>query len=72
MQALVGLRQFLGYDTVPANFDVIGDLAYQPVQVNLEDLQAKRSKIGLIIAPPNWESLPHESQYRLWPRLMAK
>jgi cobalt-zinc-cadmium efflux system outer membrane protein len=41
VQALVGLRQFLGYDSVPADFDVLGDLAYQPVQANLEDLQAR-------------------------------
>jgi cobalt-zinc-cadmium efflux system outer membrane protein len=41
VQALVGLRQFLGYDAVPENFDVIGDLAYQPIQTKLEDLQAK-------------------------------
>ena len=41
VQALVGLRQFLGYDAVPADFDVIGDLAYQPLQVKLEDLQAR-------------------------------
>ena len=41
VQALVGLRQFLGYDAVPENFDVIGDLAYQPIQAKLEDLQAK-------------------------------
>jgi len=40
-QALVGLRQFLGYDAVPANFDVIGELEYQPLKGNLEDLQAK-------------------------------
>ena len=40
-QALVGLRQFLGYNAVPANYDVIGDLAYQPLKANLEDLQAK-------------------------------
>lgn len=39
VQALVGLREFLGYDAVPANFDVIGELAYQPVKANLEDLQ---------------------------------
>src|SRR5580698_7146918 len=38
VQALVGLRQFLGYDAVPANYDVIGDLAYQPLKANLEDL----------------------------------
>jgi cobalt-zinc-cadmium efflux system outer membrane protein len=41
VQALVGLREFLGYDAVPENFDVIGDLAYQPIQAKLEDLQAK-------------------------------
>jgi cobalt-zinc-cadmium efflux system outer membrane protein len=41
VQALVGLREFLGYDAVPADFDVIGDLAYQPLKANLEDLQAK-------------------------------
>src|SRR5579862_4106564 len=41
VQALVGLREFLGYDAVPADFDVIGDLAYEPLQANLEDLQMK-------------------------------
>jgi len=40
-QALVGLRGFLGYNAVPADFDVVGDLAYQPLQGNLEDLQAR-------------------------------
>jgi len=41
IQALVGLREFLGYNAVPANFDVVGDLAYQPVKGNLDDLQAR-------------------------------
>ena len=40
-QALVGLREFLGYNAVPADYDVIGDLAYQPLKVNREDLQTK-------------------------------
>lgn len=40
-QALVGLRQLIGYDAVPANYDVSGDLVYQPLKGNLEDLQAK-------------------------------
>jgi cobalt-zinc-cadmium efflux system outer membrane protein len=40
-QALVGLREFLGYNAVPADFDVIGDLAYQPLKANLEDLQMR-------------------------------
>src|SRR5271169_214435 len=41
VQALVGLREFLGYNAVPADYDVIGDLAYEPLKANLEDLQAK-------------------------------
>jgi len=41
VQALVGLREFLGYNAVTADFDVIGDLAYQPLKTNLEDLQMK-------------------------------
>jgi outer membrane protein, heavy metal efflux system len=41
VQALVGLRELLGYDAVPADFDVIGDLAYQPVKANLETLQTQ-------------------------------
>jgi cobalt-zinc-cadmium efflux system outer membrane protein len=41
VQALVGLREFLGYNAVPADFDVIGDLAYEPLKGNLEDLQMK-------------------------------
>jgi cobalt-zinc-cadmium efflux system outer membrane protein len=40
-QALVSLREFLGYDAVPANYDVVGDLAYQRLKGNLEDLQAR-------------------------------
>jgi outer membrane protein, heavy metal efflux system len=41
VQALVGLRELLGYDAVPSNFDVIGNLEYQPLKAKLEDLQAR-------------------------------
>jgi cobalt-zinc-cadmium efflux system outer membrane protein len=41
VQALVGLRQLLGYQTVPEDFDVSADFDYTPVNVKLEDLQAK-------------------------------
>ena len=44
VQALVGLREFLGYDAVPSDYDVVGDLVYQPVKGNLEDLQAMALK----------------------------
>jgi len=43
-QALIGLREMLGYNAVPADYDVIGDLAYQPLKASLEDLQAKALK----------------------------
>ena len=43
-QALIGLRELLGYNAVPPDYDVLGDLAYQPLQANLEDLQAKALK----------------------------
>ncbi len=33
VQALVGLRELLGYDAVPANYDVVGDLTYQALPV---------------------------------------
>ncbi|MGH9644061.1 MAG: TolC family protein, partial [Terriglobales bacterium] len=41
VQALIGLRELLGYDSVPADYDVLGDLAYQPLNARLEDLQAE-------------------------------
>jgi cobalt-zinc-cadmium efflux system outer membrane protein len=40
-QALVSLREFLGYSAVPADYDVVGDLAFQLLQGNVEDLQAR-------------------------------
>jgi outer membrane protein, heavy metal efflux system len=41
VQALMSLRELLGYNAVPANYDVIGDLAYQPLKGSMEDLQLK-------------------------------
>ncbi len=40
-QALTSLRQFLGFDSVPADYDVAGNLAYEPVPLRLEDVQAR-------------------------------
>jgi cobalt-zinc-cadmium efflux system outer membrane protein len=40
VQALTGLRQMLGYQSVSADFDVAGDFDYQPLKLDLEDLQA--------------------------------
>ncbi len=41
VQALTGLRELLGYDAVPADFDVLGELAYQPLKAGLDDLRAQ-------------------------------
>jgi outer membrane protein, heavy metal efflux system len=41
VQALTGLRQLVGYQSVPADFDVAGDFDYQPLKLGLEDLQAE-------------------------------
>ena len=40
-QSLSDLRQLLGYESVSASYDVASDFQYQPVKVNLEDLQMK-------------------------------
>jgi outer membrane protein, heavy metal efflux system len=41
VQALIGLRELLGYDAIPAHFGVVGDLKYQPLKGNVEDFQAQ-------------------------------
>jgi cobalt-zinc-cadmium efflux system outer membrane protein len=41
VQGLVALRALLGYDAVPAKYEVVGDLLYQPVSATVDDLQAK-------------------------------
>jgi cobalt-zinc-cadmium efflux system outer membrane protein len=40
VQALASLRQGVGFESVPDNFDVEGDLDYQPVHAGLDDLKA--------------------------------
>ena len=40
-QALSDLRQQLGYESVPAGYDITGEFEYRPLLVTLEELQAK-------------------------------
>ena len=40
VQALATLRQAIGYDSVPRDYDVAGNLSYVPMSLKLEDLQA--------------------------------
>jgi len=41
VQALSDLRQQLGYESVPADYDVVGEFEYRPLAVTIEALQAK-------------------------------
>jgi len=41
VQALSDLRQQLGYESVPADYDVVGEFEYRPLAVTIEELQAK-------------------------------
>jgi cobalt-zinc-cadmium efflux system outer membrane protein len=40
-QALSDLRQLLGYESVPANYDVVGEFEYSPMVVTIDEMQAK-------------------------------
>jgi outer membrane protein, heavy metal efflux system len=63
-QGLDDLRNMLGYDSVPADYDVGGPFDYQPVNANLEDLQMKAlqnrpdlhaAQQGVTAATSQWE-----------------
>jgi len=41
VQAYASLRALEGYDALPAGYDVVGELAYEPLKLNREDLQLK-------------------------------
>ncbi|HKW88146.1 MAG TPA: TolC family protein [Candidatus Acidoferrales bacterium] len=43
-QALAALRQLVGFESVPIDYDVAGELQYQKLPYNLEDLQAMAIK----------------------------
>jgi cobalt-zinc-cadmium efflux system outer membrane protein len=40
LQALNSLRQLLGFDSVPRDYDVSGSLVYEPLSLTLDDLRA--------------------------------
>ncbi len=65
IQALAALRQLLGFESVPDEFDVDGQLDYRPVHTGLDDLKALalRSRPDLRAAQQSIASA--QSQYRL-------
>jgi outer membrane protein, heavy metal efflux system len=63
-QGLDDLRNMLGYESVPEDYDVSGPFDYQPVNANLEDLQMKAlqnrpdlraAQQGITAATSQWE-----------------
>ncbi len=52
VQALQNLRALLGYDAVAPNYDIAGELKYEPLKLNLDDLKAAalRSRPDLLAA----------------------
>jgi len=40
IQAMATLRQLLGYESVPENYEVVGNLEYKPVKLGEDDLKA--------------------------------
>ena len=63
-QGLDDLRNMLGYESVPADYDVAGPFDYQPLRVSLEDLQLKAlqnrpdlraAQQGVTAATSQWE-----------------
>jgi cobalt-zinc-cadmium efflux system outer membrane protein len=64
VQGLSDLRNMLGFDSVPGDYDVAGPFDYQPVKANLEDLQMKAlqnrpdlraAQQGVTAANSQWE-----------------
>src|SRR3974390_154934 len=65
VQALASLRQFLGFDSVPANYDVAGSLVYEPVPLRLEDVQARALAVRPALQAAQRTVVASESQVGL-------
>jgi cobalt-zinc-cadmium efflux system outer membrane protein len=65
VQARASLRQLVGYDAVPENYDVGGELTYTPLRGNKEDFQtlALQQRPDLIAAQQGIKAA--QSQYQL-------
>jgi len=64
-QALDSLRDLLGYESVPRNYDVIGKLDYTPIQGNVEDFQSKALSLRPDLQAANQAVVAAQSRYRL-------
>jgi cobalt-zinc-cadmium efflux system outer membrane protein len=65
VQALASLRQLLGYDAVPSDYDVTGELAYTPLGLNQEDLQLRALKLRPDLMAAQQGVMAAQSQFQL-------
>jgi len=65
VQALGSLRQLLGYSSVPRDYNVAGDLNYQPLTAGLDDLQALASRTRPDLRAAQQEITAAQSQVSL-------
>jgi cobalt-zinc-cadmium efflux system outer membrane protein len=65
LQSLLGLRQQLGFESVPPDYDVIGELDYVPLHGNQEDLQALALKQRPDLLAAQQGVTASQSQYQL-------
>ena len=64
-QALDSLRDLLGYNSVPRNYDVVGKLDFTPIQGNVEDFQAKALNLRPDLQAANQAVVAAQSRYML-------
>ena len=65
VQALASLRQLLGFEAVPKDYDVMGELAYAPLGLNQEDLQLRALKLRPDLLAAQQGVTAAQSQYQL-------
>jgi cobalt-zinc-cadmium efflux system outer membrane protein len=65
VQALASLRQLLGFEAVPIDYDVTGELAYTPLGLNQEDLQLRALKLRPDLMAAQQGVTAAQSQFKL-------
>jgi cobalt-zinc-cadmium efflux system outer membrane protein len=65
LQTLATLRQQLGYESVPPNYDVAGELVYTPLKLNREDLLSMALGLRPDLVAAKQGVTAAESQYLL-------
>ena len=65
VQAMASLRDLLGYDAVPENYQVAGNLAFAPLHLNLQDLQARALQLRPDLTAAKQGVTAAQSQYHL-------